>query len=444
MTFYNLLDNQPVLVDADGVILTRDASASGLEPPITADSINPFSLDAFAAMRVSFPFTIFDSKQIVDNLPLFWDDQETSGSDTTSTYTRAIASTVLGVANETAGVRYRQTFRRFNYQPGKSQRWFFTGVVGAPTTGIDRYFGPIDDNDGFAFGSDENGLYFLIRSSVTGSPVDTKVYQSAWKVDKLDGTGKSGLTLNPATQVLFTIDAEWLGVGIVRFGFFANGRPVYADYFNAQTTLITPYMQNINLPLRYYISNDGSGPAATITQTCSSVSSEGGQEQTGIGRSAGLLDYGVTSQSILGDGEWYPIMSFRLKSTHLAISIQPVRIGFLSADSNVQFELALLFNPSVGGTDNVSWQAKSNSALEVDVTRDTTNPLTVTATTVITNRTLSSNTNQFRPSTNKDNVSALQLGAAIDNTPDEIVLAARSIVGGAFDIYAFLEWQAGL
>ena len=77
--------------------------------------------DAFGRLRTSEPYTIFDSKQIFDNQPLFWDDQEESGSGTTSVHDADAARTRIGVANTTAGKRTRQTFMRFNYQPGKSQ-----------------------------------------------------------------------------------------------------------------------------------------------------------------------------------------------------------------------------------------------------------------------------------------------------------------------------------
>jgi len=35
--------------------------------------------DAFARLRISSPETIFDSKQLGDKQPLFWDDQVISG-----------------------------------------------------------------------------------------------------------------------------------------------------------------------------------------------------------------------------------------------------------------------------------------------------------------------------------------------------------------------------
>lgn len=43
-------------------------------------------LDAFGRDRVSAPETIFDSQQIVDSQPLFWDDAAISGGGTASTF----------------------------------------------------------------------------------------------------------------------------------------------------------------------------------------------------------------------------------------------------------------------------------------------------------------------------------------------------------------------
>ena len=41
------------------------------------------SIDSFGRWRVSNPETLFDSKQIFDNQPLFWDDQEETGTGAT-------------------------------------------------------------------------------------------------------------------------------------------------------------------------------------------------------------------------------------------------------------------------------------------------------------------------------------------------------------------------
>ena len=89
----------------------------------TITSFNQNTLDAFGRSRVSEPYTVFDSKQLGSNQSLFWDDQETSGSGTSSDYSEDTSSTTLTVSATTAGTRVRQTFQRFNYQPGNRNKY---------------------------------------------------------------------------------------------------------------------------------------------------------------------------------------------------------------------------------------------------------------------------------------------------------------------------------
>ena len=81
-----------------------------------------FSIDAFGRWRVSQPETLFDSKNVfdddglassVENQPLFYDNAETSGSGTSTSFRLDEASQRLTVAATTAGVRVRQSKRRF-------------------------------------------------------------------------------------------------------------------------------------------------------------------------------------------------------------------------------------------------------------------------------------------------------------------------------------------
>jgi len=128
--------------------------------------------DAFGRLRVSEPFTVFDGKQINDNLPLFWDDQEVSGSGTSSTYSMANARSRLAVSASTAGKRVRQTFMRFNYQPGKSQLVFMTGGLGAANGGITEDIGIGDDDNGLFFRHEDGTFKVTTKTSTSGSAVD--------------------------------------------------------------------------------------------------------------------------------------------------------------------------------------------------------------------------------------------------------------------------------
>jgi len=143
------------------------------------------SIDAFGRWRVSEPQTIFDSKQLYDAQPLFWDDQQVSGTGTTSTHNPNTASTVLSVSGTTAGRRVRQTFMRFNYQPGKSQLILCTGTLSATGggTGIVRAMGLYDDKNGIFIRDNQGTVEAVIRTYTSGTAVDNAVSQANWNLD---------------------------------------------------------------------------------------------------------------------------------------------------------------------------------------------------------------------------------------------------------------------
>lgn len=304
------------------------------------------SIDAFGRWRVSNPETLFDSKQLVDAAPLVWDDQEVSGSGTTSTYSKDRASTTMGVTANTAGRHIRQTFMRFNYQPGKSHLVFATFVLqrtGAGA-GLIRLVGYGDDDNGLFVCDNEGTIQLLRRSHVTGATVDDAFDQADWNLDKFDGTGTSGVTLDFTKSQILMIDFEWLGVGRVRFGFVVDGLPIYAHEFLNANNIDNVYMSTPNLPMRYEISNDGTGEAASLEHICSSVVSEGGAQDTGVLKH---FDSGAVSSLVAGSD--YAILGGRLKTTHFSTSIDVLDVSMLIAtNDSAHWELRL--GGAVAGT----------------------------------------------------------------------------------------------
>ena len=114
------------------------------------------SVDAFGRWRTSCPFTLFDSKQVFDNQPLFWDESLEAGAGITSSHSTDEAATTITSTLNTAGTFTRQTFMTFNYQPGKSQQILMTGVLdnSGGGTGVERRIGQFDDNNGIFFEDD--------------------------------------------------------------------------------------------------------------------------------------------------------------------------------------------------------------------------------------------------------------------------------------------------
>ena len=90
--------------------------------------------------------------------------------------------------------------------------------------------------------------------------VDFKIPQSAWNLDKCDGTGPSGFNYDASKMSMFYVDWHWYGAGNVRYGFKnRSGEIFYAHKMVHSNVVTTAYFRSGNLPLRYQVSNGASG-----------------------------------------------------------------------------------------------------------------------------------------------------------------------------------------
>ena len=392
---------------------------------------HPASRGAFGWLRVSAPTTLFDSKQLFDNAPLYWDDQEVSGSGTTSVHSALKASSTLGVALNTAGKRVRQTFQSFNYQPGKSQLVMMTGNMGdsGGGSGIDAGMGLYNGTDGVAVRSVDGVLQLFVSSGVSGSVVEDSVSQGSFNGDNLDGTGPSGLTLDPTQTQIWWMDMEWLGVGTVRTGFVINGEFILCHSFHHANLVGNVYMSTPNLPLRYWLENDGTGAATTLQHICSTVISEGGVERIG-----NLHYHSTEGTHINADtaNTLYAVVGIRLQAAKIGQVVDLTNISLINAAAD-DFEWIVMWNPTVAGT--FTYTDHVNSAIQTAVG--------ATANTVTGGHEMNGGFVKAGNTTGSVSVeisNALRLGAAIDGTLDEIVLCVRPLTNGA-DIDGGVSWR---
>jgi len=78
--------------------------------------------------------------------------------------------------------------------------------------------------------------------------------QSDWNIDRCDGTGKSGYTLDITKMQMFYMDYSWYGAGFIRWGFRAlDGNVIYAHKIPNNNFNTEAYMRSGNLPARYEV-----------------------------------------------------------------------------------------------------------------------------------------------------------------------------------------------
>jgi hypothetical protein len=404
------------------------------------------SIDAFGRLRVSQPVTLFDSKQIhddpdlgtdVENQPLFWDNQQVSGAGTSTLFEINKAKTTLAVSASTAGRRTRQTKMRFNYQPGKSMLCLLTFTFSsAPTTGITRREGLFDDQNGLFLEDNGTNYGFVTRTFTSGSAVDNRITQANWNVDKMNGAGKSGITLDFTKSQILWMDYEWLGVGRVRMGFVVDGMFYVAHEFLNTNVLSEVYMSTPNLPLRSEIINDGNGEASSMTQICSTVSIEGGVDDLGVVRSASTDGTHVDANT---ENTWYAILGIQLKSNYIGETVKLINVALQEQAGSKKLEWGLFFNPTVAGTFTYAGETQSAIAVARGATANT-----VTGGYRISGGYFESGGVQTgnAGSTDKGTQNALLLGSTIAGVVDSIVLCARPIGGSSnTDVEGSVTWR---
>jgi hypothetical protein len=88
--------------------------------------------------------------------------------------------------------------------------------------------------------------------------IDTRVPQSEWNIDTMDGNGPSGFELDLSKMQMFYIDYSWYGAGFVRWGLRGlDGTVYYVHKLLNNNTNSEAYMRSGNLPGRYESSTFG-------------------------------------------------------------------------------------------------------------------------------------------------------------------------------------------
>jgi hypothetical protein len=383
-----------------------------------SNSVTNTSLDAFGRLRVGNPYTMFDSQNRygIDNQ---FDTSTASGGATT--YLPNESSVSLDVTAASGSEVVRQTFRSFAYQPGKSLLVMSTFVMNAPKANLRQRVGYFGTANGVFL--ELNGTTeprFVLRTSTSGSVSDARyAAQSAWNVDKLNGAGPSGLTLDLTKDQIMWMDFEWLGMGNVRCGFIINGQFIVCNVFYTANILSTVYMTTAILPLRLEITNTGAtASSSSLKQTCSTVISEGGYEQSSVDHVARRTTLFPTIGTT-----FVPLVSIRLKSTALGAVVLPNKLQVLPTTSQ-NYEVALVKNATLTGA---SWTTvPTDNNVEFDVAATAITGGTIVQTDYVTSSGSGGVGNLVAPTGyNWD----LQLGASLAGVSDIYTIQIRTVSG---------------
>jgi hypothetical protein len=317
--------------------------------------------DAFGRQRISSPMTLFDSSHRYKDNGLW--NTFISGTAT------GVFNTNQGLVNLTVGSGIndeiiRETTKACSYQPGKSLLIMNTAVMEAPKADLRQRVGYYGSDNGIYIELSGSNLNFVERTSVSGSLMETRVPQSSWNGDKLNGSGSSNLTLDISKAQIFWMDIEWLGLGTVRCGFIINGKFIVAHSFHHANIINSTYITTASLPLRYEIKNAAAtSGASTLKQICSTVISEGGYELRGL-QQAVTIPLDAPRDCTLAN-TYYPIISLKLKSEFLDAIVILTALSMVGTGNNAIFNWQVVASGTTAGGNWVD--AGANSAVQYNI-----------------------------------------------------------------------------
>ena len=327
--------------------------------------------DAFGRLRVSEPLTLFDSShRYADNG--LWATSIASGGAAVFNQNQGLVN--LNVNTTSGSQVLRETLKVFSYQPGKSLLAINTFVMAPAQTNLRQRVGYFGADNGLYIQLDGSVLSFVERSLVTGAVTETRISQlggvygagdTGWNVDKMNGTGPSGVTLDITKAQIFWMDIEWLGEGTVRLGFVIDGVFIHCHSFHHANLITSTYITTASLPLRYEITNTGiTTSASTLKQVCSTVISEGGYQLKGVQQAISIPITAARTFAVAGT--YIPIVGIKLKSTRLDAIVIATAVSILGTGNGKNYQWRVVQGATISGG---AWvDASADSAVQYNIT----------------------------------------------------------------------------
>lgn len=423
-----------------------DYISDGEEVVVSSFKEGAVNLDAFRRQRVSQPFLIFEAnsyKSLINNnngsivnVENPFDVVNVTGG--TTTHDNTAKKHVLATTTSNGSSTKFQTRRYFRYQPGRGQSISMSLNFQNQQSNVTKEIGFFDEDDGIFFRVTSTDIFVVVRSSVSGSVVDTTYGRltsgsgGSWNGDLLNGLLDSAGTLDLTKVQLLSIDFQWLGIGIIKFYIDCNGKHVLIHMLNNANSISSIYSRSGSLPFTCKVTNTGSGTAGVMDFNCCSVVSDAGvalHQQSGVNNSGGNLGTTVSvSTSLTGVMAVRPKLTFNSDTNRSTIVLTDLSFVTTSLDDIL---IQVLLNPTItGGT----WVTPLNSAGEYNATMTSFSGGKLLYQTYISSRIAQVNLSDLL-----NNDIFLTVGAA-GTSQDSILIAALSVTTTA-TVACAINWK---
>ena len=209
----------------------------------------------------------------------------------------------------------------------------------------------------------------LVETRAGRAPVDEFIEQANWNVDTMDGTGPSGMTLDPSKGNVYEIKLQYLGYGAISFfiedqstGHF---QPVHViEYSNANTS---PSVSNPSFKIGWFAASLGSTTDIATYGASGFIGVEGEQQPRR------LPDAQVADKAGVGTS-FTNVLTIRNRRTFADVvnlsEILPSNVE-VAVDGTKISEYQVILNADLGGEPNWIYEDEDHSIVEYDTTGTT-------------------------------------------------------------------------
>ena len=428
-----------VITDADNPEYNQKIDRFGATVNTFTDGSPTFG--PFGTLTVGEPQVIKFYRFAYNNVDNLWHTDIAGSGATSWDGVRAASQFNVGML---AGDKVSRTTNYYHpYIPGVGRNIEFTCQFGDNgKTNLVRRMGYFDDNDGIFFEQDGTTIYIVLRSSVSGTPVDTRVAQDDWNLDKANGTDSIAFNLDFTKANMFWIDLQWHGAGRVKIGVYeplGSRIPIHAFKFIGISDNY-PYMRTASLPLRFEMENTGNTISGSTMRTTSSVVRHTSRAQINGDKWTSNSTVKTITDT---DGE-IPILSFRPKLTFNGYTNRSIFKGLDVQTINFGSEAVIWrirFDPYGIALANSDFQSVNDfSTTEYDISSTTVNQ-SLSQSLV---ETIGSKDGAARALLNdesRDLHTFENVLCADSITQPNVILTAQVIRTGNTEIFASMNWE---
>lgn len=366
-------------------------------------------------IQVIFPYNLHP-----DYVTTVLVDQPSGASATQSSNTA-----VLQTGTGTAGSALLETDQPLPYRSGQANMVICGALFSAGVADNTQIVGVGNSVNGFFFGYNGASFGILHRNN----SVDTWIDYTNWNNDPLDGSGSSGVTLDPTQGNVYKIEYQWSGFGAIKF---------YVAESSTGTFILVHTIRYANLATVVSLTDASMRLMAVTTNTGSAVNTTltiAGMAGFIAGKKNNFVDsrFSITTNRTVNASEdnFMAIHNnpiFQSVSHHVTVQLDYLTIMNTDTTSNIMI-VRLYKNPTLSAALTYTSVDTARSVMEYDITSGAS--VSGAGTLIATFQCTQSSRVQYI------NLYDME----IDLAPDDVIVVTMQTGGGTDAVYAALSWR---